>query len=178
MKRIPLTWSTSVLVMVFATAAVAQENVNLKGDYGLTGTVVCNLASGAVLIATTNGIVTFHGDGTGTASLMDQTSIAGAIGSAAADKLVDTFTYTVNEDGSWTRTIDPGSFKGTVVSGPAAGLTFSVDQVSATTGFVGVNAMTLTAVTNEAIVETITRSDGTVGHRICQRSQTLIKRPS
>ena len=176
MKRVPAL-STSLLLMVCATAAVADGNSILQGNYGLTGTAICNLGSGAVTTSILNGTLTFHSDGTGAVSLISHGMTAGAIGSAVDAENVDTFTYSVNGDGSWTRVFDPGSLRVTVLSGPNAGLTCSTDQLPTMTGSVGVFAQTLTSATNQAVVETTTCSNGTVTRRICQRWAVLIKRP-
>ena len=103
-------------------------------------------------------------------------------------EVADAFTYAVNDDGSWTRAINPGSTTGAIIKGPGVGLTFSVDPQPASTGFVSDDvenlilgllirpiARDVTEVTSESVLETVTRSDGVVTHRTCQRSFVLIK---
>jgi hypothetical protein len=174
MKR-TLVWSTSLLLMVCATAAVADDS-KLKGDYGVTGTGVCNVNGVSVGLFTFNGTRTFHSDGTGTSSFISHSINAGTLGPETDSAVVDAFSYALNGDGSWTRAIDPGSWKGTILNGPRAGMTFSIDQLPKSTGFVSDAAGTLTEVTNELVLETSTFSDGIVTHRVCQRSFVLIKR--
>jgi hypothetical protein len=188
MKRV-LAWSTSLLLMVCATGAIAGGSGNsiLQGDYGFTGTGVCNEGA-SVGLFTFNGTRTFHGDGTGTSHFFVHRVAQGSLGPDTAFEVVDAFTYEVNGDGSWTRAIDPGSTKGTILNGPSAGVTFSVDPQPASTGFVSDDVENLivglliqsvarkaTEVTSESVLETVTRSDGKVTQRICQRSFVLIK---
>jgi hypothetical protein len=179
-----LVWSVSLWVMVCATGAAADENRNsiLKGDYGFTGTAVCNIqgATGAVSVGlfTFNGTRTFHGDGTGTSSWVSRAMTAGVLAPEGDSDVVDSFTYAVNGDGSWTRTVEPGTWTGTLTNGPRAGVTFSVSQGPSSIGFISEDAETLTAITTDAVLETLTYSDGGVQHRFCQRSFTLTKRHS
>lgn len=186
MKR-GLAWSTSLLLTVCTTAAIAGGNSMLIGNYGFTGTGICNeqSASGAMSVGlfTFDGTRTFNGDGAGTSHFFVHRLTQGSLGPEQVSEVVDAFTYQVNGDGSWTRMIDPGSTKGTIKEGPGVNLTFSVDPFAASTGFVSDDdenlllgllvqsvARDLTEVTNGLVVETVTRSDGAITHRACQRS--------
>ncbi len=177
MKR-KLVWLISSLMAVCATAADAAGNMNsmLLGDYGVTGTGICTHAFGPVTTFTLKGVRTFHGDGTGTSHLTVHSGPAGVFGSAADIDTTDPFTYAVGEDGSWIFTVDAASFKGTFLSGPNAGLTFSVDQFPSMAGFIEDETKSLTAVTEGTLVETATLSDGVVDRRTCQSSSVLIQR--
>lgn len=187
-------WSTSLLLMVGTTAAIAGGggNSNLQGDYGFTGTGVCNegaSAAGLPLVGlfTFNGTHTFHGDGTGTSHFFVHRLAQGTVGSGTDFEVDDTFHYTVNTDGSWTRTVDDGSTKGKILNGPKANVTFTVDVQPAHTGYISDDTETIlglllppiardaTEVTSESVVETVTRSDGVVTQRACQRSFVLLK---
>ena len=194
MKRV-LAWSTSVLLMVCATAAIAGGSGNsiLQGEYGFTGTGVCNEGTSAgvftsVGLFTFNGTRTFHGDGTGTSHFFVHRLAQGSLGPDTLFEVDDAFTYAVNGDGSWTRTVDPASTQGTIKNGPAAGVTFSVDVQPESTGYVSDDvenvilgllfqsvARDATEVTSDAVLETVTRSDNKVMKRFCQRSFVLFK---
>jgi len=173
MKRAVI-FSVIFVLAAWAAPAVAQNSI-LTGKYGVTGTAICNNAAGAVTTFITEDIHMFHGDGTGSVTAKTLASAAGAIGSSSLDKHTYTFKYTVNPNRSFTITTDPGSFSGTIVSGPNVGLTFSVDDFAPTTGFIGVFATTLTGATLESPLETITFSNGNVNQRRCQRLQVFVK---
>jgi len=153
----------------------------LAGKYGVTGTVTCNLSTGVVAMMTTQGVYTFYGDGTGTATETALGHNAGTIGSTNVNHHTFTFRHTVNNDNTFTLTTNPGSFRGTFVSGPTAGLTFSLDQMGPITGPIGnlVGSLTgvsaLTGVTSDSPLETITLSNGAVIQRRCQRVEVFIK---
>jgi hypothetical protein len=177
-----------VLFLVTAAPAVAQIQIQLQlpilhnllfsGKYGVTGTAICNQLKGTVSTVgtlTTSGTYTFNGDGTGSATETAVTSVQGAIGSTGSNNHTFTFRYTVNGDGSFTLTTDPGSLTGTIVSGPNAGLTFSVDELAPITGFVGSTLEILSGATLESPIETTTLSNGAVSTRRCQRSPVFLK---
>jgi hypothetical protein len=172
-----------VVVAVTAAPALAQipilENLVLRGNYAVTGTAICNQLNGAVSVVTTlttSGTYTFNGDGTGSATETALTSVQGAIGSTGSNNHTFTFKYAVNGEGRFTLTTDPGSFTGTIVSGPNAGLTFSVDQLAPITGSIGEPlAEILSGATLESPIETTTLSNGIVSTRRCQRSPVFLK---
>ncbi len=185
MKR-ALVLSASFVLATWAAPAVAQilpipvlQNIFLNGKYGVTGTAICNQVNSAgvpsVGILTTAGVYTFYGDGTGSATETALTSAQGAIGSTGSNIHTFTFKYTVNADGTFTLTTDPGSLTGTITSGPNAGLTFSVDELAPITGFIGDLARELTGVTSESPLETTRLSNGGMSQRRCQRSPVFLK---
>jgi hypothetical protein len=130
------------------------------------------------------GIRTFNGDGTGTVK-------ATAVGivppptpqppgapafppDASSETFTFSFTYTVFPDGTWTTDMVPGSFSGTVVTGPRTDQTFTID-VLPFTGLIGEDAKVLTLATVDPTVETVTFSNGDAWPRICHRSRVLVK---
>jgi hypothetical protein len=169
--------SAFLVISAWAAPSAAQDSGNstLTGKYGFTSNNVCNYASGAVITIVTEGIHTFHGDGTGAVTQRDFGSTAGTFASGSTNNLAYTFKYSVSDDGTFTVNVDPGSVTGTFLSGPNAGLTISIDQLATMTGVIGVNANTLTAATLEPKVETITISNGNVSQRKCQRSRVYNK---
>src|SRR5260370_1710855 len=134
MKRVLNFCVTCVLAACVATA-VAQNSI-LTGKYGVSGTAICTFASGAVQTLITEDIHTFHSDGTGAVTARTLVSAPGAIGSTNTENHTYTFKYTVNDQRSFTVTMDPGSLSGTFVSGPNTGLSFSIDQLAPITGFI------------------------------------------
>jgi hypothetical protein len=183
MKR-ALILSASFVWATWAAPAVAQISILphllLNGQYGVTGTAICNQLNAAgvstVGTLTTAGVYTFYHDGTGSVTETALTSVQGAIGSAGSNNHTFTFKYTVNGDNTFTLTTDPGSLTGTIVSGPNAGLTFSVDQLAPITGFIGgILADKLSGATLESPIETTTLSNGVVLQRRCHRAPVFLK---
>jgi hypothetical protein len=166
--------SASFVLSAGVAPAGAQDSI-LTGKYGVTGSAVCNQSTGAVGVNTTEGIYTFNGDGAGSVTETTLTNTAGMIGSTQTNNHTFTFKYTVNHDHSFTLTTDPGSFGGTITSGPNAGLTFSVDQLPPITGFIGIFGQTLTGATLDSPLETVTIANGNISQRRCQRSRVFIK---
>ena len=85
------------------------------------------------------------------------------------------FTYTVNNDGSWTSTMVPGSYGETFLTGPRTGQTATVDAIPPVTGMVSVDGQTLIAAHVTPTVETHTYSNGDVDPEICHRSRVFIR---
>lgn len=84
------------------------------------------------------------------------------------------FTYTVNDDGSFQTQLVPGSFQGTVTAGPRTGQGFTVDSLSLT-GLMSNDSKTLTlAYVPPPAIETETFSNGDTEQQICQRSRVDI----
>jgi hypothetical protein len=187
-----LLWSTSVFVATWAASAAADPP-QLKGEYGFTGTTAC-LATAAPgqgfnpnftptdgsfgQSFTAEGIRTFNGDGTGTVrgSSMGIT-IPANVHSAGSDDFSFSFTYTVNDDGSWTSDL-VGVETGTIKTGPRAGQTFTISNSPTGTGMMSQNGSTLTLATLDPTVELVTFSNGDVHKRICHRSRVHIKLPN
>jgi hypothetical protein len=181
--------SLSAVVMIYAGNATADSS-HLKGTFGFTGSDACLYASGGFnaslqALGTTfstsdsaEGVRRFNGNGTGTFNVRT-TSISvpptiGFLPAASSSESSASFTYTVNDD-SFTSQNVPGTDKGTVLTGPRAGQTFTVDGVPKATGLISANRHTLTTSILTPGVETITYSNGDVQHRICHRSRVYIK---
>lgn len=189
----------SVFAVVIVSTANAADPVRLKGTFGFTGTDACLYApagfngsfqpiqppppapSNPVWSSSNDieGIRTFNGDGTGTIqnSSMGITvpPTPGFRPSASSTQSTVSFTYTVNPDGSFTSDNVPGTFAGTVLTGPRAGQTFTLENVPTTTGLISKDGKTLTTATLTPGVETQTFSNGDVEKRICHRSRVFIK---
>jgi hypothetical protein len=190
MQRV-LLWSVAFFAATWAASAAA-DSPNLKGEYGFTGTAAClsTAAPGPGFNPNftptdgsfgqsfaVEGIRTFNGDGTGTVrgSSMGIT-IPANVHSAGSDDFSFSFTYTVNDDGSWTSDLI-GVENGTIKTGPRAGQTFTVSNSPTNTGMISQNGSTLTLATLEPRVEVVTFSNGDVHKRICHRSRVFIKLP-
>jgi hypothetical protein len=183
--------SVSLVAMTWAQTAAA-DSPSLKGAYGFTGTSAClsTAAAGPGFNPnltptdgsfgqsfTTEGIRTFNGDGTGTVegSSMGIT-IPANVHSAGSDDFSFSFTYTVNDDSSWTSNVT-GVETGTIKTGPRAGQTFTISNAPTSTGMISRNGGALTLATLDPTVEIVTFSNGDVHKRICHRSRVLIKLP-
>jgi hypothetical protein len=122
------------------------------------------------------GVRTFNGDGTGTLSgqsvSIDPPPNTGSLG-AASESFTASFTYSVLNDGMVQTQIVPGSFQGTVLTGPRAGQTFTIDQIELD-GLVSNNRQALTIASIDPQVETQHFSNGDSRFRICHRSRSLI----
>jgi hypothetical protein len=196
----------SIAALTWAGAANAASP-KLKGEYAFTGTAAC-LESGtpfnANLTPTTFtvhtsfsviGVRKFNGDGTGTIKGRsvninppprsisgDPCSVPGAcpLGgvSASSSDFTAKFTYVVDGDGGFTTLLVPGTFQGTVLTGPGAGSTFTIDQFSLA-GLISINHETLTLATDVPAQETQTITPPSappfVRYRICHRSRALTR---
>jgi hypothetical protein len=133
------------------------------------------------------GIRTFNQDGTGTvkgtAVSVTTRPTPGPGGfphfppAAGSSDFSFNFTFTVDDDGGWTATMVPGSFSETIVTGPRAGQTATVDAIPPVTGMISRDGKTLIAAHTTPAVETFTFSNGDVEPRICHRSRVFIKLP-
>jgi hypothetical protein len=95
--------------------------------------------------------------------------------SAGSAEFSFNFTYSVNEDGSWTSAMVPGSFTETHLTGPRAGQTSTIDALPPVSGMVSRDGNTLIAMQSTAAVETHTHSNGDVDPQICHRSRVFIR---
>ena len=190
--RFAFALAVSLVATAWGQTATA-DSPRLKGDYGFTGPAAC-LATSAPgpgfnpnltptdgsfgQSFTVEGIRTFNGDGTGTVkgSSMGIT-IPANVNSAGSNDFSFSFTYTVNDDGSWTSDV-VGVETGTVKTGPRAGQTFTISNSPTSVGLISRNGRTLTLATLEPTVEIVTFSNGDVHKRICHRSRVLIKLPN
>jgi hypothetical protein len=179
---------TSILSVVLTAAGAAQAeptdlNQILRGDYALTGTDRCiNSPAGFNANLTPKGpssgvtssvqtLSTFNGDGTGTAHGHSVT-ILDPPGAPSSTDFSFAFTYDVAPDG--TVTVENGLLTGTILTGPAAGETFTIDHTN-TVGHISEDHKTLTLATDTPAPEVETFSTGFVLPRICARSRAVIK---
>lgn len=188
MQRLLMLW-VSAAVTIYASSALADS---LKGTYGYTGSSACLAASlgfndnhqafGTVSfgISSDEGTRTFNGNGTGTFANRDAsvnpppTPPTAFLASASSSEGSASFTYTVEDDTFTTQNV-PGTDKGTVLSGPRRGQTFTIEGIPPSTGLISANGRTLTTSILNPGVETITYSNGDIIHRICERSRVYIK---
>lgn len=187
-----LALSVCAVSMIYAAGASADH---LKGTYGFTGSSACLHASGGFNAkqqaqgtvwfssSSDEGIRTFNGDGTGTFTNRDTSVTAPPTpptafpASAGSSEGGASFTYAVKDD-TFTLQNVPGTDKGTILTGPRAGQTFTLEGVPPATGLISANGHTLTTSILTPGVETITFFTSTgpqVEHRICHRSRVLIK---
>ena len=181
---------TAAALVGAATAALAAPP-QLQGQYAVTGTTGCLFSptgfdptfrpidgNNYSLSSNVEGIRVFNGDGTGTAKVTEvgfvppppAPGIAGV--SAESATITFSFTYTVNDDGTFSTQLVPGTFVGKFVQGPRTGQTFTVDKLDLTGLLTNENkVLTLAAVLAE--VETITYSTGESRTRVCHRSRLL-----
>ena len=130
------------------------------------------------------GIRHFNGDGTGTVKATAMGIVVPPTPQppgdphfppdASSESFQFSFTYTVNPDGTWSTDLVPGSFTGTVLTGPRTGQTFTLDKLSFF-GLIGEGAKVLTLASIDPTVETVTFSNGDAWPRICHRSRVLVK---
>jgi hypothetical protein len=153
---------------------------NLRPNDALTGTSEAYVYSFGV-----EGIRKFNGDGTGTVK-GTVVSVTGrptpgpggyphfppAAGSA---DFGFSFTYTVGSDGSWTATMVPGSYTETILTGPRAGETSTVDAIPPVAGMISRDGETLIGAQVTTVVETHSYSNGDVEPQICNRTRVYIK---
>lgn len=154
---------------------------------GFNASLQPNAAKSFSASAAVEGIRTFNGNGTGTVKGrsvgLAVPPTPGPTGSgyptfppsASSDDFSFSFTYTVNGDGSFTTQMTPGSYVGSVVAGPRAGQTYTIDMLPPQTGMIGVDGRDLVVANVDAAVETVSYSNGDVWPRICNRSRVLVR---
>ena len=179
---------SSILSVVLTAAGAAQAepadlNQILQGDYVLNGTDRCinslagfnpNLTPKGPTSGVTSSVQTlstFNGDGTGTGHGRSVT-VNDPPGAPSSSDFSFAFTYDVAPDR--TVTVENGLLTGTVLTGPAAGETFTIDHTT-TVGHISEDNKTLTLAADTPAPEVETFSTGLVLTRICTRSRTVIK---
>jgi hypothetical protein len=191
MQRL-LMLSVSAVAAIYAGSAAADA---LKGAYSFTGSTVC-LSTAATFTTSQQanppasissgsdeGIRIFNGNGTGTFTDRD-TSVTAPVApvppnqdflpDASSSESGASFTYTVADD-EFTLQNVAGTDKGTVLSGPRKGQTFTIESLPPATGLISANGRTLTTSILTPAVGTITYSNGQVFNRICARSRVYVK---
>ena len=128
------------------------------------------------LTSSVEGIRTFNGNGTGTVhgrnvslTVPPNTASLGA----SSDDFSFSFTYSVDDDGSFTSEVVPGSYQGQILSGGRAGQTYTIDKLNVE-GLISNDKKSLVIATVEPTVEKQQFSNGDVRYRICHRSRALI----
>jgi hypothetical protein len=179
-----------LLVIVGVTAsgsAFADDPFHLRGTYAFTGMSACIQDSAslgfnpdftpkgptAFFNFTATGTRTFNGDGTGTVNGTSVTVDAPPNASGSSATFTFLFTYTVDDSDMLSTTMVPGSFSGSVLTGPRAGQTY-VNAVPVQTGQIGENARSIVISEPAPAVETVTFSNGDNVARVCNRSRVLI----
>jgi hypothetical protein len=146
--RVAPFWSTIAVASIAAGAAAAADD--LKGTYSLVGAQVCLVApagfkqdsKGNFTIPigdtnhsqlTTEGLVIYHGDGTGEArqtfvTIVPPPNPHGA--AVSAGTVSYSFTYAPEGDHAYRMAVKPGTFEGMLTAGPNAGQQFSIEGES------------------------------------------------
>jgi hypothetical protein len=181
--------SLSAAVTIYSANAIADS---LKGAYAFTGSSVCLTTSttfttsqqanppASISTGSDEGIRIFKGNGNGTFTNRDTSATAplppntSFLPDASSSESSASFTYTVADDTFSTQNV-PGTDKGTVLSGPRKGQTFTIEGIPPATGLISADGRTLTASILTPGVETITYSNGQVFNRICARSRVYTK---
>ena len=186
-------WCIVGAILLWAGAAEADAphlNQLLQGDYAVVGEGTCLVAlppgfnpnltpidGRFTLSSSTQGVRTFHGDGTGTvqsrAVSVTHPDTPVTLGGASSSDTQASFTYTVAPDR--TVTVVSGPVTGTVLTGSRAGQTFTIDPFPTLTGLIALDRKSLTLTSQEPTVEVETFSNGDVHYRICHRSRILLK---
>ena len=132
------------------------------------------------VFATTNsveGVRTFNGNGTGTVqgnnvslTVPPNTASLGA----SSDEFSFSFTYSVDDDDSFTSQLVPGSFQGQILTGGRAGQTYTISDINVE-GLISNDKKSLVIASVEPTVERQQFSNGDVRYRICHRSRSLIR---
>ena len=193
MRRASL-WCIVGVMLLWTGAADADPqplNALLQGDYVSTGEGTCLVAlppgfnpnltpmdGRFTFSSSTQGIRTFHGDGTGTVqsrsvSVTHPDTPVTLGGASSSDINTESFTYTVAPDR--TVTVVSGPVTGTELTGSRVGQTFTIDSFPVLTGRIALDRKSLTLATEEPTVEVVTFSNGDVHYRICHRSRILLK---
>jgi len=206
------------LAVAIAFAALAAlplaaqgDRDHLKGTYFLTGEQACLISSlgftanltppnGSVVSvqsSSTQGILKFKADGTGTADITEVLivhpgasvvtipltppppmleTLAPSLLFASSQKASFSFTYTVTDDGEFT--FVPGTVDGTFLSGPFGpplNVTFT-NNPPPLSGRIARNGTAITLTSTDPVVETVTLAPpaSQVLHRICHRERVLI----
>jgi hypothetical protein len=129
------------------------------------------------LTSSVEGIRTFNGNGTGTVqgrnvslTVPPNTASLGA----SSDDFSFSFTYSVDDDGSFSSQLVPGSYQGQILTGNRAGQTYTINQLNVE-GLISNDKKSLVIATVEPTVEKQQFSNGDVRYRICHRSRSLIR---
>ena len=176
------------MLIVGATAsgsALADDPTHLHGTYAFTGMSACIQDSASLgfnpdftpkrptgsLNFTATGTRTFNNDGTGTVNGTSVTIDAPPTASGSSASFSFNFTYTIAPGGALSLTMVPGTFSGSVLTGPRAGQSY-VNAIPFQTGQIGDDARSIVISQPVPAVETVTFSTGDSFARVCNRSRT------
>jgi hypothetical protein len=192
MRRASLWCIVGVMLLWTGAADADPQHLNelLQGDYVSTGEGTCLVAlppgfnpnltpidGRFTFSSSTQGIRTFHGDGTGTVQSrsvsLTHPDTPVTLGGASSGDTKESFTYIVAPDR--TVTVVSGQVTGTELTGGRAGQTFTIESFPVLTGRIALDRKSLTLATEEPTVEVVTFSNGDVHYRICHRSRILLK---
>jgi hypothetical protein len=193
MQRALLSCIVGVILLGVGTVDADPQHLNalLQGDYVSTGENTCLVAlppgfnpnltpidGRFSFSSSTQGMRTFHGDGTGTVqsrsvSVTHPDTPVTLGGASSSDTNTGSFTYTVAPDR--TVTVVSGPVTGTELTGSRVGQTFTIDAFPVLTGRIALDRKSLTLASEEPTVEVVTFSNGDVHDRICHRSRILLK---
>jgi hypothetical protein len=191
MKHIFLyAYAISAMLLMGPATASADPSLNerLKGRYAVTGEEGCLISldgfnagqqavsgrvytrSGSIL-----GVRTYNGNGTGkveatSVSISMPSSTFAFPADASSSKFSFSFTYDVQPNGTFTTDMVPGSFSGTILTGPRAGQTYTIDKISFN-GLVAQDGNILELATVVPQLEIQKYSDGFVEPLFCHRSR-------
>lgn len=143
--RRALFWS--IIAITSISAGVAAADDKLKGTYSFVGTQVClsapegfkadskgnltiPIGDPSVSVLSSEGLVTYNGDGTGkgTGTFVTTVPPPNPFGAAiTAGRVSYSFTYTPVSNHESRVTFTPGTYQGTLDAGPSAGQQFAID---------------------------------------------------
>jgi hypothetical protein len=180
----------SLLIVVAALAVAnlplsAQHSPQLNGKYASTGETSCLFSSlgfnsdltpvsGSVVYLnsiTSQGSVTFNGNGTGTVQAKEVSLMSTTPPHASGDDESFSFTYSTNSDGGLL--FQPGTVSGTILAGPGRGDTFTIVNVPSQAGQVSPSG-TVVLTSTFPTIEIFTQSGGSPTPRICHRTRVLV----
>jgi hypothetical protein len=197
----------ALFIMVDMASAGSSGRRAIRGEYAYTGETTCLISPigfddklqpvggwGIIQTSSREGDIRFELNGTGSAYMFSRnitlpyqwpTSLPGNPFGASTMDITFDFTYTLEKDGTITiilDTVGEGVFTSKPITGPDAGLTFTITGVSpdgsitpiVNDGVITPDGKTITLNAGAPDVYKITRSDGKILKSICRSSGVLI----
>jgi hypothetical protein len=179
--------AVAVLIAVSTLPAAAQS---LAGTYGFTGTTSCLISPSGfnpnltpisdfgVILKTyvTEGTFTFKTNLTGTSQFHDvivtQPGDSGTAPGGSSDQGSLTLSYTMGTGGTFTLKVL--STKLTMLTGPSAGLTYTISNKPPSAGWIGKNGSVVFTTSSPSVEEVRSASGVLEQTRICTRSFVLL----
>jgi hypothetical protein len=187
MRRGYFVAATLAIASLVAGAAYAQNrDFLLRGTFSVTATQTCLLSIGGfnadltpnafsfVTTTTSVGTAVLNGDGAGSETDHDVSVTLPPLADGSSDTATFNFTYHVAADRTVTAEND-GPITGQILTGVAAGQTFTIPVAAPTTGKLSEDNRTVTQAVTDPVIQTISFSSGLVQQRICTRSSVSIK---